>query len=231
MRPYLTLIAGPNGSGKTTLTQRLAETVDLGPVINPDDFILRHSDLPVAEAIRAGTEDAAAKRRAYLTAGQSFALETVFSSRDKTDFLAVVRDQGYALSVFFVTTDDPRINCFRVGERVLHGGHPVPIEKIIDRYYRTMLNLFEGVRVADALYAFDNSAADATPKPVFTTAAASLSEAQPEAAQPAWARDFLEQCQRFGWDLKAAKRDYAGRTRRIDGGRPDPEQDPGVPSS
>ena len=139
MRPCLTLIAGPNGSGKTTLTLRLAETVDLGPVINPDDSILR--------------------------------------------------------------------------------------------YYRTMLNLFEGVRMADTLHAFDNSAADATPKPVFTKAAASLSEAQPEAAQPAWARDFLEQCQRFGWDLKAAKRDYAGRTRRIDGGRPDPEQDPGVPSS
>lgn len=87
MRPRLTLIAGPNGSGKTTLTQKLAETTDLGPVINPDAFILQHADCPPAEAIRAGTRDVVAKRKEYLEAGCSFALETVFSSRDKTDFL------------------------------------------------------------------------------------------------------------------------------------------------
>ena len=37
--PFVRMIAGPNGSGKSTLTRRmLADGIDLGFYINPDDI-------------------------------------------------------------------------------------------------------------------------------------------------------------------------------------------------
>jgi predicted ABC-type ATPase len=59
--------------------------------------------------------------------------------------------------VFFIGTADPTINAARVAERVMKGGHTVPIEKIISRYERTMENLSDAIALADRVYIYDNS--------------------------------------------------------------------------
>ena len=38
-----------------------------------------------------------------------------------------------------------------------NGGHDVPEEKIYNRYYRAMSNLFPAFQLADRVYLFDNS--------------------------------------------------------------------------
>ena len=45
----------------------------------------------------------------------------------------------------------------RVKNRVREGGHHVPTDKIIQRYERTLENLYEAIRIVDRSYIFDNS--------------------------------------------------------------------------
>lgn len=56
--------------------------------------------------------------------------------------------------------DDPARLLTRVAQRVREGGHPVPPERILARYPRTMKNLAQAVRLADVTYLYD--AVDAT---------------------------------------------------------------------
>ena len=46
--------------------------------------------------------------------------------------------------------------------RVEKGGHDVPPNKVIDRYYRTLDNLTAAIRVTNRAYIYDNSGAKAT---------------------------------------------------------------------
>lgn len=61
------------------------------------------------------------------------------------------------MRVFFIGTSDPRINAARVADRVIRGGHTVPIEKIVRRYERSMANLPLAISIAHRVYVFDNS--------------------------------------------------------------------------
>lgn len=56
---------------------------------------------------------------------------------DKLDFVRRCVDGGYFVRVFFVGTESPTINAARVAQRVMKGGHTVPIEKIVSRYARS----------------------------------------------------------------------------------------------
>jgi predicted ABC-type ATPase len=160
LRPVLLVIAGPNGSGKTTLTERLrvdrwSENVEY---LNPDEIAqARFGDWNSPDAVRAAADFAAERRESLLAAGLGIAFETVFSAPDKVDFLIRAKQAGYFIRLFFVGTEHPRINAARVAERVMQGGHTVPIDKIVTRYQRSMGNLAAGVRLADRAYLYDNS--------------------------------------------------------------------------
>ena len=162
-RPVLLVVAGPNGSGKTTLTVRLkqdrwSEGVEY---LNPDDIAQeRFGNWNSAEAVRSAATWASARREELLSSGKGIAFETVFSTNEKVDFLRRARVAGYFVRVFFVTTRDPRINAARVADRVMRGGHTVPIEKIVARYTRSMANLSAAIDVADRVYLYDNSEED-----------------------------------------------------------------------
>ena len=70
------------------------------------------------------------------------------------------RKRGYRVYLYFVATDDPAINIDRVRRRVLQGGHPVPEDKIIERYHKSIALLTEACQVAHRAYIFDNSGAE-----------------------------------------------------------------------
>jgi len=87
----------------------------------------------------------------------SFTFETVMSSDDKVKFLQKAHTAGYRTYLYFITTQDPTINVSRVTNRVKLGGHNVPKDKIITRYYRSMKLLSEAIKYTDRAYIFDNS--------------------------------------------------------------------------
>ncbi len=92
----------------------------------------------------------------------SFSFETVMSHPNKIELLRHAQKKGFRNYLYFVATEDPAINISRVQIRVREGGHDVPRKKIVDRYYRSLDNLVNAIRVTDRTYIFDNSGAQAT---------------------------------------------------------------------
>ncbi len=96
-------------------------------------------------------------RQKLLETATSFTFETVMSSPDKVDFLKKAQQLGFRTYLYYITTEDPIINVSRVQHRVKMGGHPVPTDKIINRYQRSLDLLFYAVKASNRAYIFDNS--------------------------------------------------------------------------
>ena len=87
----------------------------------------------------------------------SFTFESVMSHISKVELLINSKNKGFTNYLYFVGTISPEINIERVKNRVKKGGHPVPEDKIISRYYKSMENLFVASSLCKRCYFFDNS--------------------------------------------------------------------------
>ena len=96
-------------------------------------------------------------RLEFLALKISFTFETVMSHISKVEFLQQAQQQGFKTYLYYVSTVDPMINIARIKYRVSMGGHAVPEQKIIERYYRSMDLLMQAVDASDRSYLFDNS--------------------------------------------------------------------------
>lgn len=96
-------------------------------------------------------------RTELIEKGQRLTFETVMSHPSKIETLRVAKEKGFKNYLYFICTEDPEINKSRVAERVVNKGHPVPEDKIINRYYRSLNLLLEAVSYTYRTYIFDNS--------------------------------------------------------------------------
>lgn len=96
--------------------------------------------------------------------------------------------------MFFIGTSDPRINAARVADRVIRGGHTVPIEKIVSRYERSMSNLVLAIGLADRVYLYDNSVDGADARLCARTVDGTLRKVYAEL--PAWISAVTDPLQR-----------------------------------
>lgn len=132
--PVLVVLAGPNGAGKTTLFERV-----LAPVM--------HLEFVNAD-----------RRQQLLSQGRSFITETVFSHPSKLELMTTAKDRGYRVHLHVVLIPE-ELSVARVANRVEHGGHDVPEDKIRGRYTRLWGHLRAAVAVADDAWVYDNSRA------------------------------------------------------------------------
>jgi predicted ABC-type ATPase len=96
-------------------------------------------------------------REKELEAGNNFSFETVMSHENKIQFIRRANRLGYHVYLYFICTDDVRVNIERVKTRVREGGHFVPEEKIRTRYLRTLDLLYPALKASYKSYLFDNS--------------------------------------------------------------------------
>jgi predicted ABC-type ATPase len=169
-KPKLLIIAGPNGTGKTSLTDKILkhEWVENCDYINPD-FIARDKfgDWNSQEMVLKAAQFAEKWREKCLENRKSLIFETVLSAPDKIDFIQRAKQQGFFVRLFFIGTDNPQIIASRVAQRVMQGGHDVPIQKIINRYYKSIANCSLLSKVVDRLYVYDNSIENELPELLF----------------------------------------------------------------
>ena len=169
-KPVLIVIAGPNGSGKTTITSKILKHVWLENAlyVNPDQVAQdRFGDWNSPEAVLRAAQYCEEQREACLRQGQSLIFETVLSTDSKVDFIRRAHEAGYFIRIFFVSTAHPAINAARIAQRVMEGGHDVPISKIISRYQKSILNCKRVAAIADRVYIYDNSVDDAEARLLF----------------------------------------------------------------
>src|SRR5262245_395775 len=134
----MVVIAGPNGSGKSSLTRHLQKQgYDFGEYINPDD-IAAELQGSYEERVRQAQGLAEKRRQHEISTRRSFSFETVFSHPSKLSELDDARKAGFEVILMFIGVDDPAVNVERVRSRVQVGGHDVPEDRIVARYYRTM---------------------------------------------------------------------------------------------
>lgn len=159
-KPVLIIIAGPNGSGKTTITSKVLhhEWLEDAVYINPDVIAKeKFGDWNSKDAVLKSAIYCAELREKYLSEHKSVIFETVMSAPDKVDYIIRAKRAGYFIRLFFVSTSTPLINASRVANRVMKGGHDVPIPKIISRYDKSIQNCKFVSEYVDRLYVYDNS--------------------------------------------------------------------------
>ena len=169
-KPVLIVIAGPNGSGKTTITSKILkhEWLENALYVNPDQVAQdRFGDWNSPEAVLRAAQYCEEQREECLRQGQSLIFETVLSTDSKVDFIRRAHEAGYFIRIFFVSTAHPAINAARIAQRVMEGGHDVPISKIISRYQKSILNCKRVAAIADRVYIYDNSVDDAEARLLF----------------------------------------------------------------
>ncbi len=155
------ILAGPNGAGKTTFARSfLPAEASLPRFINADLIAAGLAPFaPETAAIKAGRlmleeiADCAAR-------GESFAFETTLSGLGYLRKIEQWRDQGYTVSLFFLSLPNAETAIARVASRVRQGGHDIP-ETVIRRRFAAGLNNFERryKQAVDDWALYDNSGA------------------------------------------------------------------------
>ena len=159
-KPVLIVIAGPNGSGKTSTTRLVIkhEWAEQCVYINPDEIAQsKFGDWNDINAVRQAVEYCETWREQLLREHKDFIFETVLSSDGKVDFLRRAKEEGYFIRMFFICTESPTINAARIANRVMEGGHDVPIQKIISRHEKAIINAVMVTEFANRAYFYDNS--------------------------------------------------------------------------
>ena len=187
-RPTLVMLAGPNGSGKSTLfATRIAPKLDV-PFINAD--LIQRDELETDDVSAAYTAAriAADRRAAMIAARASFATETVFSHPSKLEIITHAKSLGYRVMTFHISVTHPDLSVARVGARLAEGGHPVPEDKIRERYGRSGPLIRQAILASDIGHVFDNSALNTPPQRMLSFEAGKLRFALPHL--PQWVFDI-----------------------------------------
>lgn len=193
-RPVLIVIAGPNGSGKTTITSKILrhEWLEDAVYINPDQVAQdKFGDWNSPEAVMQAAQYCEELREGCLRNQQSLIFETVLSSEGKVDFIRRAKEAGYFIRLFFVSTSHPSINASRIAQRVMKGGHDVPIPKIISRYQKSIVNCKRCSALANRVYIYDNSIDDADARLLFRMTDGQLFKQYTDDI-PEWAKTLIK---------------------------------------
>ena len=194
-KPVLIVIAGPNGSGKTSTTRLVIkhEWAEQCVYINPDEIAQsKFGDWNDVNAVRQAVEYCETWREQLLQERKDLIFETVLSSDGKVDFLKRAKEAGYFIRMFFICTESPTINAARIANRVLEGGHDVPIQKIISRYQKAILNAIKVARFVDRAYFYDNSINNQNAQILFRTTNGKVIK-QYSDSLPCWADKILKE--------------------------------------
>ena len=142
--PKLYIIAGCNGAGKTTASFTvLPEMLDCQEYINADEIARGLSPFnPDKSAIEAG-KIMLKKIDHFLKNKIDFSIETTLATRSYTNIIEKSRLLGYEITLVFFWLDSVQLAIERVLTRVTEGGHGIPEETIVRRYYSGLKNLFE----------------------------------------------------------------------------------------
>lgn len=150
------IIGGPNGAGKSTLAYEFVD--HHGHTYLSADHIAAKLDpeQPARAKMQAGK--LFFKRMSTLIDSRaSFIVESTLAGKGIGRLIDDLQKAGYTIRLAFVFVDSPDLCVRRVRERVLQGGHDVPEQDIVRRFYRSKRNFWHVYRgKVDRWYLFYN---------------------------------------------------------------------------
>jgi predicted ABC-type ATPase len=160
--PNLYIIAGCNGAGKTTTSYTvLPELLNCREFVNADNIAAGLSPFnPESVAIEAGRL-MLQRIRELLMKEVDFALETTLATKNYVSFIRDAKQKGYHVTLLYFWLDSPQLAINRVAKRVSKGGHNIPSETVIRRFYGGIKNLLElYLPICDEWLVFNNMQID-----------------------------------------------------------------------
>lgn len=182
MKPQLVVLAGPNGAGKSTFYESFLASSRL-PFLNADVLAAR-TGIASQEAARILDEE----RDRMIDDGRGFITETVFSDPAGAK-LAMLRKAvlaGFDVTLIYVGIASPGLSGLRVEQRVAHGGHDVPREKLAGRFERSLANLGAAIAFVSTVKLYDNSSVD-EPYRLLAVFEAGVCASRTSGRMPTWA--------------------------------------------
>lgn len=156
--PRVVIFAGPNGAGKSTHADAILAALKIETFVNAD-YIARGLSGRNTDAVAFEAGRIMLKRLQQLAEARAdFAFESTLSSRTFAAFLAKLKEQGYAVAIYYFALANAQLAVRRVKLRVSLGGHDVPPDIVRRRYGRSVSNFFHlYMPLADEWTVFDNS--------------------------------------------------------------------------
>ncbi len=214
-RPVLYVLAGANGAGKSSIGGHLLERDGL-TWFNPDTFA---RELRAATGYDQETANAHAWQEGMrrldeaIAKGANHAFETTLGGRTVAAKI-LEATKTHDVLIWFCGLSSPELHIARVKARVAAGGHPIPEEKIRERYPLAQLNLIKLMPHVAYIKVYDNSteaAADGTvPDPLLVLEMKNGRVIYPDQEDlnalqrvPEWAKSILEAALRNKTSVKA----------------------------
>jgi predicted ABC-type ATPase len=155
----LYIIAGCNGAGKTTASFNILPSIlNCREFVNADEIARGISPFH-PEGVSIDAARLMLKRIDELfQMGEDFAIETTLASRSHRNTIRNAKELGYSTTLIYFWLESPELAIDRVKNRVSEGGHNIPVDVIIRRYFAGVRNLFEFYSdICDNVFIYDNS--------------------------------------------------------------------------
>ena len=137
----LYIIAGANGSGKTTFAKTFAKFNELY-FINADEIAKELDPENITKhQVKAG-RIFFQELNNKLHEKKSFVIETTLSGKYLIKYIDKAKKNGFEVELLYLFLEKYQTNIIRVANRVLNGGHHIPTDDIIRRFYRSK-SMFE----------------------------------------------------------------------------------------
>jgi predicted ABC-type ATPase len=204
VRPFVIVLAGVNGAGKSSVLSALL--LDQGlEWYNPDRYaaaLVEELGLGLPEANGLAWEHGKTLLQRALATGGNHAFETTLGGNTIARLLREAA-KTHDVLMLYCGLATPELHVARVAQRVAWKGHPIPEEKIRERWTTSRANLVQLLPVLARLQVFDNSrsvaAGEDIPDPLLVLELDHGRFVHPDigshealAAVPAWAQPILE---------------------------------------
>ena len=156
--PRYTIFAGVNGAGKTSIYNSIyySENKD-EKRINTDEMVARIGSWKDTNLQMKCAREAVKLINVYISEKISFNQETTLSGRSILKNIKLAKENGFYVSMNYIGVENSQIAKDRVKVRVSKGGHDIPNDTIERRYYDSLENLNDAIKICDEINIYDNT--------------------------------------------------------------------------
>lgn len=144
-KKYLYIVAGPNGSGKSTLAHKLLPVKNL-EFLNADEIAYEINSKAIDKVKITAGKEYFKRLNEFFNNHKSFIIETTLSGQMLVKIIQKAQKLNYEILLVYVFVDNPQICIERIKVRVKKGGHNIPDEDVLRRFYRSKNNFWSNYK-------------------------------------------------------------------------------------